>query len=39
MAVHAEMADRMGIMYSGLMVEVAPVVETFKDPLHPYTRA
>ncbi len=38
MAVHAEMADRMGIMYSGLMVEVAPVVETFKDPLHPYTQ-
>jgi peptide/nickel transport system ATP-binding protein len=38
MAVHAEMADRMGIMYSGLMVEVAPVVETFKEPLHPYTQ-
>ena len=38
MAVHAELADRMGIMYSGLMVEVAPVVETFKEPLHPYTQ-
>lgn len=38
MAVHAEMADRMGIMYSGLMVEVAPVVEMFKAPLHPYTQ-
>jgi peptide/nickel transport system ATP-binding protein len=37
MAVHAEMADRMGIMYSGLIVEVAPVVDTFKEPLHPYT--
>lgn len=39
MAVHAEMADRMGIMYSGLIVEIAPVVETFKEPLHPYTQA
>lgn len=38
MAVHSEMADRMGIMYSGLMVEVAPVIETFKEPLHPYTQ-
>lgn len=38
MAVHAELADRMGIMYSGLIVEVAPVIETFKDPLHPYTQ-
>lgn len=38
MAVHAELADRMGIMYAGLIVEIAPVVETFKDPLHPYTQ-
>lgn len=38
MAVHAELADRMGIMYAGVIVEVAPVVETFKDPLHPYTQ-
>jgi len=38
MAVHAELADRMGIMYAGLIVEVAPVVETFKEPLHPYTQ-
>ena len=38
MAVHAEMADRMGIMYSGLIVEVAPIIETFKEPLHPYTK-
>jgi len=38
MAVHAEMADRLGIMYAGLIVEVAPVIETFKEPLHPYTR-
>lgn len=38
MAVHAEMADRMGIMYSGMLVEVSPIVETFKEPLHPYTQ-
>ncbi len=38
MAVHAEMADRLGIMYSGLIVEVAPVIETFKEPLHPYSQ-
>jgi len=38
MAVHSEMADRMGIMYSGVMVEIAPVVETFTEPLHPYTQ-
>lgn len=38
MAVHAEIADRIGIMYAGLMVEIAPVIEIFKNPLHPYTR-
>jgi peptide/nickel transport system ATP-binding protein len=38
MAVHAEMADRMGIMYAGLMVEIAPVVQIFKNPQHPYTQ-
>lgn len=38
MAVHAEMADRIGIMYSGLMVEIAPTVSIFKEPLHPYTQ-
>jgi len=38
MAVHAEIADRLGIMYSGLIVEMAPVIDTFKSPLHPYTQ-
>jgi peptide/nickel transport system ATP-binding protein len=38
MAVHAEMADRMGIMYAGAMMEVGTTVEIFKDPLHPYTQ-
>jgi peptide/nickel transport system ATP-binding protein len=38
MAVHAEMADRMGIMYAGVMMEVGSTVDIFKDPLHPYTQ-
>lgn len=38
MAVHAEIADRIGIMYSGLMVEIASAVGIFKEPLHPYTQ-
>jgi peptide/nickel transport system ATP-binding protein len=38
MAVLAELADRMGIMYAGLMAEIGPAVGVFKDPLHPYTK-
>jgi peptide/nickel transport system ATP-binding protein len=38
MAVLAELAHRMGIMYAGLMVEIGPAVGVFKDPLHPYTQ-
>jgi peptide/nickel transport system ATP-binding protein len=38
MAVHAELADRMGIMYAGVMMEVGTTVQVFKDPLHPYTQ-
>jgi peptide/nickel transport system ATP-binding protein len=38
MAVHAELADRMGIMYAGVMMEVGPTIQIFKDPLHPYTQ-
>ena len=35
MAVHAELADRMGIMYAGVMMEVGATVSIIKDPLHP----
>jgi peptide/nickel transport system ATP-binding protein len=35
----AEVADRVGVMYSGRLVEEAPVRELFADPKHPYTRA
>jgi peptide/nickel transport system ATP-binding protein len=38
MAVHAELADRMGIMYAGTVMEVSPTIDVFKRPLHPYTQ-
>ena len=38
MAVLAELADRIGIMYAGLMAEIGPAVSVFRDPLHPYTK-
>jgi peptide/nickel transport system ATP-binding protein len=37
MAVHANMADRLGIMYAGRLVEEAPTRQIFANPLHPYT--
>jgi peptide/nickel transport system ATP-binding protein len=38
MAVHAELVDRMAIMYAGKIVEVAEVRQAFKHPLHPYSQ-
>lgn len=38
MGVHANMADRIGIMYAGKIVEEAPTDLIFGDPLHPYTQ-
>jgi peptide/nickel transport system ATP-binding protein len=37
MAVHANLADRLAIMYAGRIVEEAPTAELFGTPLHPYT--
>jgi peptide/nickel transport system ATP-binding protein len=37
MAVHANITDRMAIMYAGKIVEVGGTRDIFKDPLHPYT--
>ena len=34
----SQLADRIGVMYAGRMVEVAPVAELFANPRHPYTR-
>ncbi|MGC9358243.1 MAG: ABC transporter ATP-binding protein, partial [Anaerolineae bacterium] len=38
MGIHANIADRIGIMYAGKMVEEATTGEIFGNPLHPYTR-
>ncbi len=34
----AEIADRVGVMYAGKMVEVGDVFRIFEKPVHPYTR-
>ena len=38
MGVHANVADRIGIMYAGKIVEEAPTEKIFGEPLHPYTQ-
>ncbi|MBJ3775950.1 ABC transporter ATP-binding protein [Acuticoccus mangrovi] len=38
LAVVQHMADRVGVLYLGRLVEVAPVETVFVAPLHPYTR-
>lgn len=38
MGVHANVADRIGIMYAGKIVEEAPTEEIFAQPKHPYTQ-
>jgi len=38
MAVHANVADRVMIMYAGRIVEEAPTENIFNTPLHPYTQ-
>ncbi len=39
LAVIAEIADRVAVMYSGYLVEEADVFELYRQPLHPYTLA
>ncbi|GGH39991.1 peptide/nickel transport system ATP-binding protein/oligopeptide transport system ATP-binding protein [Cribrihabitans marinus] len=34
-----EIADRVAVMYAGLIVETGPTEAVFADPRHPYTRA
>jgi peptide/nickel transport system ATP-binding protein len=38
LAVIAEVADRVCVMYAGQIVENAPVSQLFSSPLHPYTQ-
>lgn len=39
MAAHAEIADRIAIMYAGKIVEIGSIYEIFSDALHPYSKA
>jgi peptide/nickel transport system ATP-binding protein len=39
MGLMAQFVDRLGIMYAGRLVEVAPIAQMVKAPRHPYTRA
>jgi peptide/nickel transport system ATP-binding protein len=39
MGLMAQFVDRLGIMYAGRLVEIAPVTEMIVRPRHPYTRA
>lgn len=38
MGVHANVADRIGIMYAGKIVEEATTFRIFEKPMHPYTQ-
>jgi peptide/nickel transport system ATP-binding protein len=38
LGVVAQMADRVGVMYAGRIVEHAPIRALFADPKHPYTQ-
>jgi peptide/nickel transport system ATP-binding protein len=39
LAVIARMCDRVGVLYSGTLVEEGPAQQVFDDPSHPYTVA
>jgi peptide/nickel transport system ATP-binding protein len=39
MGLMAQFVDRLGIMYAGRLVEVAPIADVIAQPRHPYTRA
>ena len=38
MGVHANVADRIGIMYAGKLIEEADTKTIFREPVHPYTQ-
>jgi peptide/nickel transport system ATP-binding protein len=38
MGVHAQLADRVAVMYDGRLVEVGDVHQVFKQPRHEYTK-
>ena len=39
LGVIAEMADEVGVMYAGNLVEFGPIEDVFEHPGHPYTKA
>lgn len=39
LGVVAEIADRVAVMYAGQIIEIASVIELFRNPKHPYTRS
>jgi peptide/nickel transport system ATP-binding protein len=39
LGVAAEICDRVAVMYAGNICEIASVVDIFKNPVHPYTKA
>lgn len=38
MGLVGQFADRVGVMYAGKLVDMAPVEQMVEDPLHPYSR-
>ncbi len=38
MGLMAQSVDRLGVMYAGEIVELAPVAQMFSEPLHPYSK-
>ena len=38
LTVHANISNRLGIMYAGRLIEEGPTRDVFRDPLHPYTQ-
>ncbi len=39
LGVVSEVADTVAVMYAGELLELAPVADFFKNPLHPYSKA
>src|SRR5881628_3570070 len=38
LALASELADHVGIMYAGKLVEIGPADQIYQDPKHPYTQ-